>query len=52
MEINKFIGELPADFSKPSEKELDEFRSYISRFTWRNAKTYEHFSPHEYIRNK
>ena len=51
MEINKFIGELPADYSKPSEKELNEFRSYISRFTWRNAKTYEQFSPHEYILN-
>ena len=51
MELSEIIGELPADYSKPSEEELNDFRSYISRFTWRNAKTYEQFSPHEYILN-
>ena len=51
MELSKIIGELPADYSKPSEEKLNEFRSYISRFAWRNAKTYEQFSPHEYILN-
>lgn len=51
MELSEIIGELPADYSKPSEEEMNNFRSYISRFIWRNAKTYEQFAPHEYILN-
>ena len=35
----------------PSEKELSDFRAYIAHFSWRNAKTFEHFAPHEYILN-
>lgn len=30
---------------------LNEFKKYINRFSWRNAKTFEDFSPHEYILN-
>lgn len=36
---------------KISETELNNFRNYINSFSWRNAKTYEAFSPHEYILN-
>ena len=42
-------GNLPQNFPKPSEKELDDFRSYISNFKWKSAKTFEKFSPHQYI---
>ncbi|MBO6219778.1 MAG: hypothetical protein J6N81_09460 [Treponema sp.] len=60
--ILKYNLSLPIDFlekagcftnkkNTPSEEELDDFRSYISSFSWRNAKTYEQFSPHEYILN-
>lgn len=35
----------------PPESELQAFRSYISRFEWRVAKTFENFSPHQYILN-
>ena len=45
------IGSLPKDFPIPEEKELEEFHSYISRFDWRVAKTFEKFSPHQYILN-
>ena len=44
-------GELPPDFPRPSEEELDEFRDYIDRHTWKIAKTFENFSPHQYIIN-
>lgn len=33
------------------EDKLNDFKTYISLNTWRNAKTYESFSPHEYILN-
>lgn len=36
---------------KIPESELSEFLSYISRFEWRIAKTFENFSPHQYILN-
>lgn len=29
--------------------ELMKFKEYISRFSWRNAKTYEAFSPHYFF---
>ena len=35
----------------PPESELQDFRSYISRYEWRVAKTFENFSPHQYILN-
>ena len=41
----------PSSRPEPSEKELSDFHSYISRFSWRNAKTFECFAPHEYILN-
>ena len=44
-------GELPPDFPRPSEQELNGFRKYISKFNWITARTYENFSPHQYIRN-
>ena len=45
------IGSLPQNHQRPTEGELAAFKSYIARFSWRNAKTYEKFSPHEYILN-
>ena len=51
MEISEIIGKLPEDYLKPPEGEMNNFRSYVSRFDWRNAKTYEQFAPHEYILN-
>lgn len=33
------------------ESEFSGFKKYINRFSWINAKTYEAFSPHEYILN-
>ncbi len=30
---------------------MTEFRAYVSRFDWRVAKTFEDFSPHQYILN-
>lgn len=49
--VIQLIGKLPEDYSKPSKEEMDEFREYISRFSWTNAKTFEDFSPHQYILN-
>lgn len=31
--------------------ELEKFRQYIANHSWRNAKTYAQFSPHEYLIN-
>ena len=28
---------------------LEDFTNYINRHKWKNAKTFEHFAPHEYI---
>lgn len=42
---------LPKDFPLPQIEELLAFKEYISRFTWITAKTYENFSPHQYILN-
>lgn len=28
---------------------LDDFTGYINNRAWKNAKTYEHFAPHEYV---
>ena len=36
---------------EPFESALIDFKKYINRFNWINAKTYEAFSPHEYILN-
>ena len=47
----KLIGTLPPSHSRPTEEELSAFHSYIARFSWWNARTYEHFAPHEYILN-
>lgn len=47
----QLIGELPEDYSKPSKEDLDNFREYISHFNWVDAKTFENFSPHQYILN-
>ena len=49
--VIQLIGKLPEDYSKPSKEEMDDFRTYISSFTWTNAKTFEDFSPHQYILN-
>lgn len=45
------IGNLPADSLLHLEAELAEFRAYVARFNWRVAKTFEDFSPHQYILN-
>ena len=37
------------DIPVPTEEELNSFRNYVSSFKWTTAKTYENFSPHEYI---
>ena len=47
----QLIGEFSKDYSRPSNDEMDDFRTYISSFTWTNAKTFEDFSPHQYILN-
>lgn len=44
-------GRLPENFPKAADAEINGFRSYISRFEWRVAKTFEKFSPHQYILN-
>lgn len=44
-------GVLPADFPRPTEEEMNEFRKYVAKFNWRVAKTFENFSPHQYILN-
>ena len=44
-------GELPPTFPRPSDEEMNEFRKYIAKFNWITAKTFENFSPHQYIRN-
>ena len=44
-------GNLPPDFPRPTEAEVNEFRKYINRFNWITARTFENFSPHQYIRN-
>ena len=31
--------------------ELEKFKQYIANHSWRNAKTFEKFSPHEYLIN-
>ena len=49
--VTQLIGELPEDFSKPSEEDMDAFRAYISKFNWTHAKTFEDFAPHQYILN-
>lgn len=49
--VEQLIGSLPEDYSKPSEIELNEFRSYISHFVWTDAKTFKDFAPHQYILN-
>lgn len=49
--VVQLIGELPMDYSRPSNYKMDDFRTYISSFTWTNAKTFEDFSPHQYILN-
>lgn len=49
--VIKLIGVLQKDYSRPLNDEMDEFRAYISRFDWMNAKTFEDFSPHQYILN-
>ena len=46
--VEQLIGSLPKDYLKPSRDELNEFSSYIARFSWRNAKTYEQFASHDY----
>lgn len=38
--VIQLIGKLPEDYSKSSKEEMDEFREYISRFSWTNAKTF------------
>lgn len=45
------IGNLPADFLLHLEAELSDFRACVARFDWRVAKTFEDFSPHQYILN-
>lgn len=35
-----------------TKAELEGFRDYVNSKTWKNAKTYEHFAPHEYIVNE
>lgn len=30
---------------------LENFTNYISNKSWKNAKTFEHFAPHEYVLN-
>ena len=37
--------------NKIPEDKLNDFKKYINLFSWRNAKTFEAFSPHEYILN-
>ena len=49
--VIQLIGELPKDYSRPSTDVMDDFRIYISSFTWTKAKTFEDFSPHQYILN-
>ena len=44
-------GELPPDYPRPSEEELNEFRKYISSHAWKASKTMADFCPHEYIIN-
>lgn len=39
--VVQLIGELPKDYSRPSNDEINDFRTYISSFTWTNAKTFE-----------
>ena len=31
------------------EYTLENFKNYINQQSWRNAKTFEHFAPHEYV---
>ncbi len=45
------INILGSNMNIPPESELQDFRSYISRFEWRVAKTFENFSQHLYILN-
>ncbi len=45
------VGNLPSDFLQPSLEELNEFRSYIAKLKWQTAKTFENFSPHQYVLN-
>lgn len=44
-------GTLPPNFPRPTDEELNEFRKYVAKFNWRVAKTFENFSPHQYILN-
>lgn len=40
---------LPADFPRPTEKELNDFREFIRRHNWKSSTTMANFCPHQYI---
>lgn len=44
-------GVLPPEFPRPSAEELNEFKAYIAKNTWKSSKTMANFSPHQYIIN-